>query len=281
MLSPSVCPLFLPQLDFPHRFMDNLQFYEGPLRNKPLAKRRKRILPSQHEVRDAESPAILMNEADEVQLQSQSELQPQLNLQSNIPRTVYIKEAGSTTLSNDLSVAFSISSDPKRSLTITHEPFSSISASVTKTAPCNKSIRREGIETGRSVGVDLAESPACGLVSSYAIEDSHSSEQGHDNVEHAAVNSALSPEAKDTESLTPCSGITFPCHESNHPLQVIRPSPYVRAALLKKVRYLLLFRYCTPSIAVNCEPSEKTQRDRGTSKSYDRWPNGNGSDYLY
>ena len=74
--------------------MDNLQFYEGPPRKKSLAKRRKRIHPLQCEINDTgnqaveETTTMSNNEMDEVQLQSQSELQ------FNIPRTVYTGKLG-------------------------------------------------------------------------------------------------------------------------------------------------------------------------------------------
>ena len=172
--------------------MDSLQFYEGPRRKKSLVKRRKRVDPSQCEIHDAENQvgktaATSKNETDEAQLQSQSE---------------YPKEAGSATLTNNLDIAFSTSAD---SQTVTHEPALSIPDSSTKTAACNEFLGEE-------------ELPACELVSSHAIEGSNRNKQSHDNMEHTAEKSALSLEAKDTASSIPRSGITFSCHEPNHPL---------------------------------------------------------------
>ena len=176
--------------------------YEGSPRKKSLVKRRKRTDPSQCEIHDAgETSATSKNETDEVQLQSQSELQ------FNIPRTVYPKEAGSATLINNLDVA-STSADSNSSQTVIHEPASSISDSATKTAACNEFSGREGIEIGQSAGVDSAESLACELASSHAIEVSN--RQSHDNMEHTAEKSALYQEAKDNTSSMPRSGITFP-----------------------------------------------------------------------
>ena len=183
--------------------MDSLQFYEGPPRKKPLAKRRKRIHPLRCEIHDTgnqaveETPIMSNNEMDEVQLQSRSE--PQFK----IPRTVYTGAQ-----------------------TVAHELASSISDFASKTASCNEFLGREGTEIEWPVGVDSsgetrvdsAEPSACELISPHAIEDTDRSKQSHDNTEHATENSALSLGAENTESPTPRSAITLPCHEPNHPL---------------------------------------------------------------
>ena len=97
------------------------------------------------------------NETDEAQVQF------------DIPRTVYTKEAGSATLIRHLDGS-SNSTDSISSRTVTHDPVSSVSDFASKTAAYNEFLGKESTKMGRSVGVnsndetsgDSVESPACG-----------------------------------------------------------------------------------------------------------------------